>query len=89
MTYGFTCIYCGHEDDHDASLYYEYMVESDDVIWICEKCGKQNATYVTCEHSFGSIGCSEELVSNGKWGYIDKSGNEVIPHIYIEARDFR
>ena len=32
---------------------------------------------------------TKELYSGGKWGFVDKTGKEVIPLIYNSAGDFR
>jgi len=87
---------CKHCNHIDSDWWYTYPGddERENIEWSCLECNKINITYVkqlSRSDFHGKSGVTSyhpETDSDGKWGYIDTNGNEIIPHIYNDARDF-
>jgi len=88
------CEFCGFYNE-DFWCYSENIENDFDINWDCENCMKTNINYIKLirHNTFGYGGHGggrilEETNGDGKWGYIDSSGNMAIPFIYDTARDF-
>ena len=57
------------------------------IIYMCAFVAILSTVLISCDNRIKYID-SYVIEKNGKYGFIDKQGNEVIPCIYDDARDF-